>query len=158
MRRRSFCNQASVHPCGVEPSGNASRCRSFWGKRLDEARGKKKDPASPWALKSTSVCKMRPSRGEGREQVITKVRGGRKTNNFHVGLDFFSGVFCCVASHQSSQAAHQRGSAADCGEYRQPKLLEWCLTRLDGAVPDTPWYIGLGPHDAPAPVEVAKHC
>jgi hypothetical protein len=23
--------------------------------------------------------------------------GGRKTNNFHVGLDFFSGVFCCVA-------------------------------------------------------------
>jgi hypothetical protein len=40
---------------------------------------------------------MRPSRGEGREQVITKVRGGRKTNNFHVGLDFFSGVFCCVA-------------------------------------------------------------
>jgi hypothetical protein len=41
---------------------------------------------------------MRPSRGEGREQVITKVRGGRKTNNFHVGLDFFSGVFCCVAS------------------------------------------------------------
>ena len=152
MRRRSFCNQASVHPCGVEPSGNASRCRSFWGKRLDEARGKKKGPASPWALRSTSVCKMRPSRGEGREQVITKVRGGRKTNNFHVDLDFFSGVFLlrCVA--------HQRGSAADCGGYHQPKFLEWCLARLDGAGPDTPWYIGLGPHDAPAPVEVAKHC
>jgi hypothetical protein len=45
-----------------------------------------------------------------------------------------------------------------CGEYRQPKFLEWCLTRLDGAGSDTPWYIVLGTHDAPAPVAVAKHC
>ena len=49
--------------------------------------------------------------------------------------------------------------AADCSEYRrQPKFLEWCLTRLDGAGPDTPWYIVLGSHHAPAPVAVAKHC
>jgi|SRR5690348_8607398 hypothetical protein len=26
-------------------------------------------------------------------------------------------------------------------EYRQPKFLEWRLTRLDGAGPDTPWYM-----------------
>jgi hypothetical protein len=54
-----------------------------------------------------------------------------------------------------TQAKTKQG---DRREYRQPKFLEWCLTRLDGAGPDTPWYIGLGSHDAPAPVEVAKHC
>jgi hypothetical protein len=56
------------------------------------------------------------------------------------------------------QAAHERRGAVHRGGYRQPKFLEWRLTRLDGAGPDTPWYIGLGPHDAPAPVAVAKHC
>jgi hypothetical protein len=39
---------------------------------------------------------------KGAELVHTDVRGIRKTNNFHVGLDFFSGVFFCVASRQSS--------------------------------------------------------
>jgi hypothetical protein len=43
-------------------------------------------------------------------------------------------------------------------EYRQPKFLEWRLTCLAGAGPDTPWYMVLGSHDAPAPAEVAKHC
>ena len=50
-------------------------------------------------------------------------------------------------------------SAADRGEYCQPKFLEGCLTRLDGAGPDTPWYIGLGPHELLlSPLTAAKHC
>jgi hypothetical protein len=49
-------------------------------------------------------------------------------------------------------------SAAGCGEYRQPEFLEWCLTRLDGAGPDTPWYRELGPHESLFPLRAAMHC
>jgi hypothetical protein len=59
-----------------------------------------------------------------------------------------------VISHIISKDEARRIAA----DNRQPKFLEWRLARLDGAGLDTPWYIGLGPHDAPAPVEVAKHC
>jgi hypothetical protein len=150
MHRRSFCNQASVHPCGVEPSGNASRCRGFWAKDLTKRAANRRALHRLGPLKSTSVVKCALRGAKGVNKSLQKSVAAEKTNNFHVGLDFFSGVFCCVA--------HQRGSAADCGGYHQPKFLEWCLARLDGAGRDTPWYIVLGPHDAPAPVEVAKHC
>jgi hypothetical protein len=60
----------------------------------------------------------------------------------------------CVAANAITLSR----SAPDRGEYRQPEFLEWCLTRLDGAGPDTPWYCGLGPHESLAPVTAAKHC
>jgi hypothetical protein len=57
---------------------------------------------------------------------------------------------------QSCSPKTKRGGSR---RYCQPEFLEWFLTRLDGAgAPDTPWCCGLGPHDAPAPVAVAKHC
>jgi hypothetical protein len=36
-------------------------------------------------------------------------------------------------------------------------VFRWCLTRLDGAGPDTPWYCGLGPHEPPTPLDGRKH-
>jgi hypothetical protein len=58
-----------------------------------------------------------------------------------------------------SKLRKPRRGAADSGEYRQPEFLEWCLTRLDGAGPDTPWYCGLGPHELLLfPLTAAKLC
>jgi hypothetical protein len=114
---------------------------------------------------------------------IANVRGRLKMNKFHFGprssWDFWNFFFVLArlrfavpkkaeqSLHSDDYAGARYRLMADfslflpmlcVSAYRQPEFLEWRLTRLDGAGPDTPWYCGLGPHDPPTPVTVAKHC
>jgi hypothetical protein len=80
--------------------------------------------------------------------------GTKRTSRYAQPMSAFGGKADIVPS-----CSQRDEGAADPGEYRQPEFfLVWCLTRLDGAGPDTPWYCGLGPHESLFPLRAAKHC